>query len=264
MLRGFLDGEIFADIEGTGPHWLVFLHGWGRSSSDFEVTRKTVKALVAPTQSCVGMASFDLPGFGSSPPPSRAQGASEYAATVARALREISSNQGSAPSFTVVGHSFGGRVAVKLASEHPELALNGLILTGVPLLRRGARAKPPLALRLSKSLASTGIVPESTVERIKQKYGSADYRQASGVMRDVLVRCVNEDYGADLSKIDIPVALVWGREDTAAPLEIAEEALGMLGSGALVVIDGVGHMVPLNEAERLAHEIVGSLGELSR
>lgn len=263
MLRGFLDGEIFADIEGTGPQWLVFLHGWGRSSSDFELTRKTVKTLLAANQTSVSMVSFDLPGFGSSPAPAQSQAVAEYAATVARALGEISANYDTAPSFIVVGHSFGGTVAVKLASDHAELVFNGLVLTGAPLLRRGAKSKPPLALRLSKSLASTGILPQSTVERLKQKYGSADYRQASGVMRDILVRCVNEDNSSDLSKIDIPVVMVWGSEDTAAPLSVAEEALGMLESGALVVIDGAGHMVPLNEAERLAHEIVGLLGGLN-
>ena len=59
------------------------------------------------------------------------------------------------------------------------------------------------------------------MESLRQRYGSEDYRLATGVMRTVHVRAVNEtneSYEEQLRRIACPVELVWGDDDTAAPL----------------------------------------------
>ena len=56
------------------------------------------------------------------------------------------------------------------------------------------------------------------MEALRRRRGSDDYRNATGVMRDVLVIAVNEDYEDLLPRITCPVELVWGDDDTAAPL----------------------------------------------
>jgi pimeloyl-ACP methyl ester carboxylesterase len=81
------------------------------------------------------------------------------------------------------------------------------------------------------------------MEALRQRHGSEDYRAATGVMRDVLVRLVNEDYGEVLPRVRCPVELVWGEGDTAAPLDVAQRAVPRFGGGAtLTVVPGAGHL----------------------
>ena len=94
------------------------------------------------------------------------------------------------------------------------------------------------------------MLGEHKLEEMKQRYGSADYRAASGVMRDVLVRAIAEEreeaYTASLEAITCPTALVWGELDTAAPPAVAERITSAIGPSAhLDVEPGIGHLTPL-------------------
>jgi pimeloyl-ACP methyl ester carboxylesterase len=83
------------------------------------------------------------------------------------------------------------------------------------------------------------------MEALRQRYGSEDYRAASGIMRGVLVRTLAEDYSAALSAVRCPVELVWGDDDTAVPLSIAEQLNRELAQAHLVVCSGAGHLTPI-------------------
>jgi pimeloyl-ACP methyl ester carboxylesterase len=227
-LRAFDGGALFGRLHGSLPARVLALHGWGRSGADFDAALAGLDAVA-----------LDLPGFGATPEPVAAWGSAEYAAAVERALPEIG------PRVVVVGHSFGGRVAVQLAAAAPELVA-GLVLTGVPLYRRqgSGRSVSPV-YRLVRALHGLGLVGDARMERLRQRYGSADYRAASPMMRAVLVRAVNEEYGEVLGRIRCPVRLVWGASDDAAPTEVAQRAAERLAErGHLTVLDGQGHFVP--------------------
>jgi pimeloyl-ACP methyl ester carboxylesterase len=235
VLQALADGQIFADRTGTGPVQVVGLHGWARDRSDLVAALTGFDAL-----------NVDLPGFGSSPPPAAATGASGYARVLAEAL----DGAGTGP-VVLIGHSFGGRVAVALAAARPDL-VRALVLTGVPLLRpEGPARKPKLSVRLARALHRRGLVNDARLEALRQKHGSDDYRRATGVMRDVLVTVVNESYEDELRALTCPVALVWGEDDTAAPLAIAQRAQSILAEGILVTLPGVGHDVPRHHPEVL-------------
>ena len=233
MLKSFAGGAMFGDSVGTGAPRVLALHGWRRERGDF---RRVLDGLDA--------VALDLPGFGASPPPPEAWGSAQYAAGVAPVLEEMRDGPP-----VVLGHSFGGRVAVHLAAEWPD-RVGALVLTGVPLLRpasaaAGAGRKPPLAFRAARALHRRGLFPDDRMEALRKRHGSADYRAASGVMRDVLVRVVNETYEDQLRAVRCPVELVWGDDDTAAPLEVAERAGELLGDLAtLTVVAGAGHLTP--------------------
>jgi pimeloyl-ACP methyl ester carboxylesterase len=158
----------------------------------------------------------------------------------------------------VVGHSFGGRVALHLAANHPD-RVAALVLTGVPnLFKREAPAKsPPLRFRLSRALHRRGLISEDRMEAIRRRSGSADYRNApSGTMRSVLVAATNEDYEGQLADLRGPVELVWGELDDQAPLSLARRAAESLGDRAtLTVVPGVGHFVPTVAPDALASAI---------
>ena len=226
-LRSFLDGALFAEVYGDGSPDVLALHGWGRRGNDFSAALDGLSA-IAP----------DLPGFGASPVPGEVIGADAYGDIVAEILDSFDRPP------VLVGHSFGGRVAVCLAAKHPEL-VGPLILTGVPLIKLQTGRRPPLSYRLVRWLNSVGLVSDERMERERKSRGSADYRAASGVMRDILVKVVNESYEGQLSRLQGPVHLLWGADDREVPVSVAEAAGALLSDSTLEVLAGVGHLVPV-------------------
>lgn len=229
-LRALTD-DLFGEVTGDSPRVLA-LHGWGRDRTNFAAVLDGIDAIA-----------LDLPGFGASPPPPEPWGAREYASAVAPVL-----DQFAAPP-VVVGHSFGGRVGVCLAAAG--LPMAGLVLAGVPLLRRPSTATSHPRYRLIRWAATRGLIGDERLEAARRKYGSADYRAAEGVMREVLVRVVNETYEDELSKVTVPVRLLWGKSDTAAGPWIVDEALDLLGVDAgATIVDG-GHDVVFEQPDLL-------------
>lgn len=215
---------------------MLGLHGWGR-------THRDLLDCLAGTDAIA----LDLPGFGASPAPPASGGAAAYADAVEPVLDEC------APRVVLVGHSFGGRVAVELAARRPD-AVASLVLCGVPLLRPADRpaTRPALRFRLARGLHRRGLLSDATMERMRQRYGSSDYRAAQGIMRDVLVAAVNETYERQLSRLAQPVELVWGEHDDQVPVAVAQRAADMLDDARLTVLDGVGHYAPTDAPAALA------------
>jgi pimeloyl-ACP methyl ester carboxylesterase len=241
VLKSFCDGRIFGERIGSGPIDVIGLHGWARSRQDLLASVRDLNAVVP-----------DLPGFGVSPEPSEAWGSDEYADLVAEMVSGFGRPQ------VVLGHSFGGRVAVKLAARRPDL-VTGMVLSGVPLLRGpSAGATPRVPFKAARWAHSRRLISDERMERLRKKYGSADYRNANGVMRSILVRLVNESYEECLPQIKCPVELVWGDRDTAAPLQVARDACAMIQDCRISVLEGLGHMTPLSAPEQLG-EAVGRL-----
>lgn len=236
MLRTFVDGRLFGDRTGDGPPAVLALHGWARSHRDFDAV------LAPPGGPALDAVAVDLPGFGATPPPDGVWGSADYARCVAELVDELVADL--AAPVVVVGHSFGGRVAVRLAAARPEL-VHGLVLTGVPLVRLAPPARPARRFRVVRALHRAGLVGEARMEAARRRFGSADYAAAQGIMRQVFVHTVGESYEADLDALACPVHLVWGDDDTTVPLAVAEAVAARVASADLTVCPGAGHLVPL-------------------
>lgn len=241
MLRAYASGRLFGEQFGEGPLAVLALHGWRRTHADFA---SVLAGPLSGSQGAVGSLALDLPGHGASPEPPGPWGSPEYAACLDPVLDAM------ACPVVVVGHSFGGRVALHLACRRPE-AVRGLVLTGVPLVRLGSAPRPALGYRVLRGLARTGLLPATALEAARERYGSEDYRAAKGVMREVLVTLLAERYEEQLRVVACPVELVVGEGDTAAPPAVAEAAAALLGDARLVVLPGIGHMVPLEAPDAL-------------
>jgi pimeloyl-ACP methyl ester carboxylesterase len=240
-LRSFLDGALFAETYGAGEPEVLALHGWGRRGKDFAAVFEGLSG-IAP----------DLPGFGASPAPDGVIGADSYADIVAQILDSFDRPP------VLVGHSFGGRVAVCLAAKHPD-RVGPLVLTGVPFVRTAPARKPPVSYRLMRWLNRVGVFSDERMEQEKQKRGSADYRAATGVMRDILVKVVNESYEEQLRQVRVPVQLVWGAEDRDVPVSVAEAGKTLLSEASLEVLPDVGHFVPTQAPDALRSAVQRAL-----
>lgn len=256
MLRSFADGSLKGSSTGAGVPAVLALHGWARSHRDFDRVLTGVApaagasadpgAPAAPGLPADPQAdpeldaiALDLPGFGAAPEPPGPWGSADYAAAIAPVLDEMTDQ------VVVLGHSFGGRVAVQLAARRPE-RVRALVLTGVPLARPpGAPRRPPAAFRLVRALHRAGLVGDRRIEAARQRHGSEDYRNARGVMRQVLVASLAERYEELLAAVSCPLWLVWGEDDPVTPLSVAEAVVGLVPGARLDVWPGAGHLTPL-------------------
>ena len=224
MLTALANGDLLAEKTGATPPIVIALHGWMRTGADF-----------APIVSGLDAVSIHLPGMGVTPEPPEAWSTGRYAEAVADAI------EGFGPVI-LLGHSFGGRVAVRLAASRPNL-VRGVVLTGVPLVRLTAPSKPALGFRVIRSLAKAKLVPQSMLEAQRRKHGSADYLAARGVMRDILVGAVSDNYDDDLRRLSTPVRMVWGELDTAAPADAGQAAAAMVRGARFRTVPGAGHLM---------------------
>lgn len=227
---------------GDGPEVLI-LHGWG---ARIEAVSPIVDALAGGCAVCA----VDLPGCGETgPPPRQPWGVADYAGWTRALIVGLGLAR---PS--IVGHSRGATIALKLAAEHPEL-VDKLILidaAGIkhrPTLaqrRRVARAK--LAKHGSRLLGAAG---ERWRERVIVRNGSRDYIDA-GEMRPTLVKLVNEDVTGLLASVRASTLLIWGENDDATPLSDGETMQRLIPDAGLVVFEGAGHFAYLDQPRRFA------------
>ena len=117
----------------------------------------------------------------------------------------------------LIGHSFGGRIALVYASEYK---VRKLVCLASPYCKE--LTKLPRKNRIYKQAKKIKCL--SWLAKIMQnKVGSADYRNASEVMRGVLVKTVNTDLSDYARKITAPTLLIWGSNDEAVPVKRAYE-----------------------------------------
>ncbi|HCB33810.1 MAG TPA: hypothetical protein DEP69_01110, partial [Acidimicrobiaceae bacterium] len=256
-MRSYAGGTLFGSRLGEGAPRVLYLHGWGRTHRDFDEVRRHPLLTGADGDSAAPASlAVDLPGFGVSPAPPTGGGAGLYARLLAPVVAECEQ------PVLLVGHSFGGRVALELAQQRPAVAA-ALVLTGVPLLRPlTPRNQPKLSFRLARLGNRVGLVSNGHMETLRRRSGSDDYRNTHGVMRDVLVAAVNETYETQLRSTKIPVELVWGDRDREVPPGVAVRAETMLADARLTLLPGVGHFVPTEAPDDLAECVARVLTRL--
>tara|TARA_B100000902_G_scaffold376191_1_gene406970 strand:- start:334 stop:660 length:327 start_codon:yes stop_codon:yes gene_type:complete len=99
------------------------------------------------------------------------------------------------------------------------------------------------------------LIPDSLMEAARQRYGSQDYKSASGVMREILVGVISENYLADAARVGCQVAMVWGELDIPAPVEVAQKALDYFPNATLKIVAGAGHLMTGSLVKELSRVI---------
>jgi len=221
---------------GTG-HPVVLLHGWGASSATMALVHDDLARGYDVT-------AVDLPGHGRSGLPPDPWGTADFAACVLAMMDRLRISR---PH--ILGHSFGGRVALDLAARYPDRIHKLVLVSSAGLLPPrsvGYRVRTALA-RLARRIAqSGGRRGEAVRDRIYSKVASPDYAQA-GPMRATFVKVVNEDLAPLLPSVQAPTLLVWGSGDTETPLAVARRMARLIPAASLAVIDGAGHYPFLDE-----------------
>ncbi len=230
--------ETYFTLEGGGDP-VVLLHGWGASSQSLApicgALAGTFRVLVV-----------DLPGFGWSQAPPAAWGIPEYAEHVERLMQQTGIDRAA-----LVGHSFGGRIALALAAGRPT-RISRLVLVASAGIRPPRRAGYSLRVATAKlarwffSLPGWGVTGQRIITTVQGRIGSRDYRSA-GHMRPTLVKVVNEDLTPLLPAIQASTLILWGDQDREVPRRAMETMAARIPRSRLVVLAGAGHF-PFQDA----------------
>ncbi len=207
---------------GSGSD-VVLLHGWGQNIA-------MMKPIGDRLQKNHRITILDFPGFGESEEPKTALTVYDYCEILEELLKKLKVKKP-----VIMGHSFGGRIAIIYASRNE---VEKVVLFGSPCIRK--EVKPSLKLRMLKSLKK--IPGINKLEGFAKKHmGSRDYKNASEVMKKILVNVVNEDLSECAKKINVPTLLIWGDRDTEAPVEDAKELEKIIPDAGLIVLPNSTH-----------------------
>ena len=199
---------------------ILLLHGWGQNI-------EMMKFLGDNFSDKFRITILDFPGFGDSEEPSSDWTIKDYSDMLEVFIKEVNIKKP-----IIMGHSFGGRVAIRYSANNP---IEKLVLFGSPCIRH--EKKLPLSTRILKSIKKLPGM-DKIGEYAKNFIGSRDYKAASPVMRQTLVNVVNEDLSNFARDIEEPTLLIWGEYDTEAPVEDARELEGIMVDAALIVLPG--------------------------
>ncbi|MDE6796730.1 MAG: alpha/beta hydrolase [Ruminococcus sp.] len=221
--------------KGSGD-LIVLLHGWGSNIKLFA----NLIDLLSKKYTVVAM---DMPGFGESQEPPSAWCVDDYVDFVIDFLKDYDNKE-----IMFLGHSFGGRVIIKLNSrENLPFRISKVILVdsaGIMPPKSNKKSFRTYYYKFGKAILSNGLVQKiapDALENFRKKMGSADYAAASPLMRQVLVKVVNEDLEPLIPNIKCPTLLVWGVNDTATPLSDGEKMEKLIKDSGLVKLENAGH-----------------------
>lgn len=211
----YIDGlKINFKTIGSGEPLLI-LHGWGGSHHSWA----KVQAILVDKGYRVIVP--DLPGFGDSQEPQKPQTVGNYSDFILKLVDKMNLS-----SFFLLGHSFGGRVAIKFTKQNPQ-RVKKLILcdaSGVKL-ELDSKAKIVSALsRFGNALFSKRIFSEfkkSAKSVFHFFLRHKDYVRVQGVMRETLKLVIAEDLSHELSAIKVQTLILWGEKDNMVPLKAA-------------------------------------------
>lgn len=199
---------------------ILLLHGWGQNI-------EMMKPIGDNFCNRFRITIIDFPGFGQSEEPKTPWTIDNYSDMLEEFVKKTSIKKP-----IVIGHSFGGRVAIRYSARNP---IEKLILFGSPCIR--VRENLSLSVKILKKLKTLPGL-NGIGEYMKKYIGSRDYKAASPVMRQTLVEVVNEDLSKYAREIEEPTLLIWGDNDTEAPLQDAKELEKIMIDAALIVLSG--------------------------
>lgn len=234
---------------------LVLLHG---ALGDSRVWRDQLEDLSDEFT----VVAWDAPGCGRSSDPPDTFRLPEYADCLAGFIEALAVER---PH--VLGHSFGGGLALELYRRHPTVP-RSLVLAGAYAGWAGSLPAEEVERRLHVALRAAELMPDrwapqsipglfsDVMPREKAEHVEAIMSEARPVGTRVMAHAFAEaDLRDVLPLIAVPTLLLYGDDDLRAPLNIAQALDSAIPTSTLVVLAGLGHESYLESPERFNDEV---------
>ncbi|MGN0929081.1 MAG: alpha/beta fold hydrolase [Alphaproteobacteria bacterium] len=238
----------------------VLLHGWGHNLINFKPIAKMLN-----NYDCY---LIDLPGFGKSPVPEMVMSISEYSSIIADFIKGIKNRD---DKVIIVGHSFGGRIAIDLGANYSTLIDRIVIIAGAGLKKKVHIYKkiPVWSLQkihsiISKIFSSFGGNLENTYiyKKIFNKIASDDYKNTKAVMREIMKETIKTPSLTLAKKITIPTVLIYGERDKITPPEFGKNFHSVINSSKLFILPTFNHNSILTDGKfQVSSIILKNIGE---
>jgi pimeloyl-ACP methyl ester carboxylesterase len=233
--------------EGSGDV-ILLLHGWGANLQSFDEVAHRL-------QKNYRVIRIDFPGFGSSPQPAANWDIGDYATLVKEFLlkKEVIRLK------AVIAHSFGGRIAIKLAGQNM-LETEKIILIGSGGIRHSSSPRQQVYRIVAKigkyvmKLPGLNKLQSKMRMRLYQNAGAMDYLE-SGDMKDIFLRVIDEDVRDFAAKIMVPTLLIWGEQDAETPLVDGKIFHDKIKHSTFIVIPAAGHFTYIDQPDLVMMEI---------
>lgn len=211
---------------------MILMHGWGSEHSTLSLFERVGREHHE-------VFNLDLPGFGKSQEPPTPWEIEDYTQMLEEFVKALGLE-----SPIVLGHSFGGRIAIQYASRNP---VERLVLVDAAGIK--PRRSLKYYLKVYSYKAARNLAPmimgrkraDEIIERMRSKSGSSDYRNSSPMMRRIMVKAINTDLRRFMPSITAPTLLLWGENDTATPMRDAHIMNRQIKDSTLVSFPGAGH-----------------------
>ncbi len=216
---------------------ILLLHGWGQNI-------EMMKSLGDSYANRYRILIMDLPGFGDSTEPKYAWTVHDYVDMVHIFLQKLK-----VENVIIMGHSYGGKIGLLYASQYN---VTKLIVFGSPFKKEVKELS--LKTKILKKLKKVPVL--NKLEGVAKKHiGSTDYRNASPLMREVLVNTVNLDITDEVRKIKCPTLIIWGTLDKAVSVESAYELEKLIPDAGVVIYDGCTHYAYLERLQQTVNVV---------
>lgn len=215
---------------------VLFLHGWAK-----DINKERYAELLGELAKKYKVTAVDFPGFGGTGIPLEPWNVLDYSKWLVDFL-----NKTKTESDVLIGHSFGGRVAIK--------EISGGLLTPQKLVLVASAGIERKSIKVKTLILISDLIPKFIKKMVN--FGSKDLREASGIMRESVKLIVGENLENDISKIAIPTLLIWGSEDNTTPLWQGKLINKLIKNSELKIIDGANHGVPYRQAGEVAKLII--------
>jgi 3-oxoadipate enol-lactonase/4-carboxymuconolactone decarboxylase len=175
-------------------------------------------------------------------------------------------------SALVVGLSIGGMIAMALADARPDLAARLVLLDTAPRIGTAETWNARIA-----AVESGGL--EAIADPVMERWFSADFRErqpgAVAAWRRLFLRtpvsgylaaCAavrDGDLSAAAARLSLPVLFGCGSEDLSTPPDLVRAAAALVPGARFVLIDGCGHLPPVERPDVVAGLVLGELAALA-
>lgn len=233
----------YSEMQGGGGRTLLFLHGW---RSNKEVWQKVIKSI---SDDKYQIFVLDLPGFGGSQIPKQPMTVGDYVDVVEEFIKKLDLK-----NVIIVGHSFGGRVGIKLAAKYPTLVEKLVLVDSAGFAMSSSRKVLYRSLaKIVKPVFQPKFM-QPLRKKIYQKIGAEDY-VATPEMQKTFVNITGEDLSADMKNIKCPTLIIWGEDDTDTPLRYLHQMTSLIPNNKYQTLSGAGHYSFLDKPEEFAKVI---------
>lgn len=223
----------------------MFLHGWGADSSIFG---RVIFAL--PKN--ISVILIDFWGFGKTGEPTKSLTVYDYANETINIIDSLGITK-----FNIVGHSFGGRIGIIIASKLKSRVKKLILVDSAGVVPKRSllfKLKVKRYKRIKKKVQDGKLCAG-----VLAKYGSDDYKVLSPVMKETFVNVVNEDLVPLAKNIESKTYLIWGNKDKDTPLYMAKKLNKVIAGSSLYVIKDAGHYCFLDKFEDFVYHLYDSI-----